>query len=85
MRRVGEIMSSLWRCEFCGGPAKWTIIDGAPYSHCQRACAGFLQAELFDEPEHGGAQWVGTLEGGDANESEGEDQWPDPEGSGLPF
>ena len=36
----------LWVCEDCGGPANWTFIDGDPYYHCQRGCAGFAQLPL---------------------------------------
>ncbi len=38
----------LWLCDDCGGPAKWTFIDGHPHYHCERQCDGFMQTELFD-------------------------------------
>ncbi len=39
--------SVLWRCDHCGGLAKWTFIDGAVYYHCQRECDGFMQLDMF--------------------------------------
>ena len=37
----------LWICEFCKGPAVWTMFDGEPWFHCELECDGFRQLELF--------------------------------------
>jgi len=42
-------MTALWECDFCGGPAVWTIFDGEPWFHCEEQCDGFRQLELFKE------------------------------------
>ena len=36
----------LWRCENCGGPAKWTIIAGAAYTHCLSGCEDQLELDM---------------------------------------
>jgi len=38
----------LWKCDECGGPAVWTLIDEVVYYHCERQCDGFMQSEMFD-------------------------------------
>ncbi len=40
---------SLGRCDFCGGPAVWTFVDGLLFFHCEDRCDGFMQLELFEE------------------------------------
>ncbi len=39
-------MTELARCDDCGGPAFWTMIDGHPYYSCQVGCTGFIQLDL---------------------------------------
>ena len=41
-----ERSSVLWKCDDCGGPAWWTVIDGAPHYYCKVQCAGFTQLPL---------------------------------------
>ena len=38
----------LWICEFCGGPANWTFIQGEVFFHCQRQCDAFRQKDMFE-------------------------------------
>ena len=42
-------MTTLWKCDFCGGPAVWTLVRDVVYYHCERGCAEFQdgQMELF--------------------------------------
>jgi len=54
-------LGPVWRCDHCGGPAKWTFIDGFVHYHCERQCDGFMQMEL---ELTGGV--VGNTRGGDA-------------------
>ena len=56
--------SVLWKCDFCGGPAVWTIIRGAVYYHCEEQCDEFKQMELFSED---GVHNV--MRGGDAQDA----------------
>lgn len=38
----------LWRCDFCGGPAWWTIHLGEAIYYCKEQCDGFTQLNLFE-------------------------------------
>ena len=71
MRKV----ETLIKCDHCGGPAVWCVIDGYLCYHCQRQCSGFMQMELWDEEP----KW----EQGVANAVRVDDQ-ADPD-EGLPF
>ena len=33
-------------CDFCGGPAFWTLIDGATYFHCEEMCVEFRDQDI---------------------------------------
>jgi len=47
LRRVAV---SLTKCEYCAGPAKWTVGPaGDVWFYCTRQCDGFMQMELFPE------------------------------------
>jgi len=37
----------VWRCDECGGPAKWTFLGHDVYYHCEQQCDGFMQMDLF--------------------------------------
>ena len=39
-------MTVLWKCDDCGGPAVWTMIDDHPHYHCEQQCDGFMQQEM---------------------------------------
>ncbi len=39
----------LWRCDYCAGPAAWTIDGSDAYFSCRRQCDGFRQMELLGE------------------------------------
>ena len=41
--------TTLWRCDKCGGPVNWTIIDGLPYYRCKALCPGFCQVDMFGD------------------------------------
>ena len=41
--------ATMVRCDYCYGPAKWTVILGEMYFHCESQCDGFMQMELFGE------------------------------------
>ncbi len=46
----GEYASpSIARCDYCGGPALWTFIQGEAHFICKAPCEGFRteQGELF--------------------------------------
>ncbi len=38
---------SLWRCDYCAGPANWTMVRGVPYFCCKSQCDGFMQIEMW--------------------------------------
>ncbi len=49
----------LWRCDYCDGPATWTLIGGEVYYHCDDGCDEFMQMELLEverveDPVRGG-------------------------------
>ncbi len=58
--------NTLTRCDYCGGPARWTIAphDGEVYFQCKTQCDGFMQMELLED------SWVSSpMESGDAADS----------------
>ena len=48
LRPISEIMASLWKCDECGGPAKWTFFGDSVYYHCEQQCDAFMQVDMFD-------------------------------------
>jgi len=45
------VSEPVWRCEDCGGAAKWTFIDEQVYYHCEDQCDGFMQIEMALDDE----------------------------------
>ena len=49
LTKVGETLE-VWRCEFCKGPAVWTLgVADQVYYHCQLPCEGFLEGLTADD------------------------------------
>ena len=47
--QAGEILKrvvEVFECDYCGGPAKWTLIGDEVYYHCQRKCEQYESACL---------------------------------------
>ena len=65
-----------WRCDECGGPAKWTMIRGAVHYWC-KVCS--VQIEMFEVVVQ-----TTTLDGGNFS-PDGEYVELEREESGLPF
>jgi len=42
-------MAGFAHCDLCGGPARWTLIHGDVFYHCESGCSGFMQADLLDD------------------------------------
>jgi len=36
----------LAKCDYCAGPANWTMIGGSPHFWCKSQCDGFMQMEM---------------------------------------
>ena len=82
-------MSVLWKCDFCGGPAAWTLHpDGSPLYHCDAQCDGFMQMDFFDQILFGelfleDGVPLGTR--GDDTVASSKECGPPPPEEGLPF
>ena len=35
-------------CDYCGGPATWTVLRDIVHYFCSKRCDGFMQMELFE-------------------------------------
>ncbi len=36
-----NVQREIWECDFCGGAARWTFLDGVVHYYCQDGCEGF--------------------------------------------
>ena len=77
---VLETLPSIARCDFCRGPATWTLFRGEVFYSCDLPCDGFLQRDLFED-------LVGSppMEGGDAAAAREDSVPKDNELNELPF
>ena len=80
---------SLTSCEWCRGPAKWTVIGGEVCYLCMGRCAGYLQLEMFEPEISVGkptlpAEWNFPPDS-EYVEHEGRESGPSETSDGLPF
>jgi len=54
-------MSVLWKCDYCGGPAFWTVINGEAWYRCKSLCARFATVDLWEDGEY--IDRVGSVRG----------------------